>query len=96
MNFFARLISRLRELFPNCRTAVRVQSDAMDRPLNWTQRLGLTMHRLVCRWCRRYGQQILFLRTAARQRDEKTNETLPEKLSPESRERIKRRLTEEQ
>lgn len=83
------------ELSPSCREATRLQSEAMDRPLGLRQRIGLRIHLILCRWCRRYGKQIGFLRSAA-QEHEKHDATLPAQvLRPEAKERIKERLKSE-
>ena len=84
------------ELSPSCREAVRLQSDALDRPLSPRQRLGLRIHLILCRWCRRYGGQIKFLRTAARDGVEHDVLRMSAALPPEVRERIKRSLREQQ
>jgi predicted anti-sigma-YlaC factor YlaD len=82
----------LAELSPSCREATRLQSEAMDRPLSLRKRIGLRIHLVLCRWCRRYGKQIGFLRSVAHEH-EKHEETLPpQTLRLEARERIKERL----
>jgi len=80
----------LRVLSPNCQEAVRLQSDALDRPLSPAKRLGLRIHLLLCKWCRRYGRQIAFLRIVAQNCDHEheSDKTLP----AEARERIQRAL----
>lgn len=85
----ARVIS---QLSPNCRQASRLQSEGMDRPLTLLEALGLRIHLLLCKWCRRYGKQLKFLRNAAHHCEEHQS---PQKLSPEARERIKQRLQSE-
>jgi len=83
------------ELSPSCREATRLQSEAMDRPLRLRERIGLRIHLFLCRWCRRYGRQIGFLRAAAHEH-EKLDQTLPpQTLRPEGKERIKERLKSE-
>lgn len=67
----------------------------LDHPLPRTRRLGLWLHLLGCKWCRRYGKQIRFLRKAAHEYQEQLTEAAPQKLSSEEREQIKRRLREE-
>jgi hypothetical protein len=90
MNWLAK---SFRALSPNCKEAIRLQSDALDRPLSRMQRIGLRIHLAMCRWCSRYGKQIDFLRTIARRcdHDQDPKQTMP----PEARERIKRRLQSE-
>ena len=82
-----------RALSPSCKEAIRLQSEALDRPLSRMQRGGLRIHLAMCRWCSRYGEQIKFLRTAAQRcdRDHDAKQAMP----PEARERIKQRLQAE-
>jgi hypothetical protein len=79
-------------LLPACREASRLQSEALDRKLSVPQRFGLSLHLLVCKWCRRYGKQIRFLREAAQEHPENLADAVPQTLSAEARERIKQRL----
>ena len=85
-----RLVKTLGALMPNCRQALRLQSDAMERPLTPSQRIGLRIHLWLCVWCRRYGRQIRFLSQLAKNCDhgEATTRALP----PEARARIKHTL----
>ena len=94
-NIVKTLIRGLADLSPGCRTATRLQSEALDHKLPFRQRLGLRIHLLLCKWCRRYGKQITFLRGAAHEHPEEMAEPAPQKLSDEARERIKRRLKAE-
>lgn len=64
----------------------------LDHPLPLLKRLGLWLHLLICKWCRRYGKQIRFLREAAHDHHEELTEATAQKLSNDARERIKRRL----
>jgi hypothetical protein len=82
----------LGELSPSCREATRLQSRAMERPPGFRQKIGLRIHLLLCRWCRRYGRQIAFLRNAAHEHSDKMVEPVPQKLSDEARERIRQIL----
>ena len=79
-------------LLPNCREATRLQSEALDCPLPMFRRLGLTLHLLLCKWCRRYGRQIRFLRAAIRNQDPVPEQPGEPGLSTEARERMKRTL----
>jgi hypothetical protein len=81
---------KLREsLSPNCREASRLQSQALDRALTPLQRFGLRVHLLLCKWCRRYGKQLRFLRHAAREHQDELAGAAPQTLSPEARARLK-------
>ena len=87
MNWLAKTI---RALSPNCREAIRLQSDALDRPLPRLRRVGLRLHLFLCAWCSRYGKQIKFLRAAARRCDHDYGPAPA--LPPEARERIKEQV----
>jgi hypothetical protein len=71
-----------------------MQSEALDHRLCLSKRVGLRLHLLICRWCRRYGKQVRFLREAAHEHPENLAEAAPQKLSAEARERMKGRLQE--
>ena len=60
-------------LSPNCRQASRLQSEALDHKLPVLQRVGLRIHLLLCKWCRRYGKQIRFLRDASPYEETESN-----------------------
>lgn len=84
-----------RALWPSCRYASRLQSRALDESLPLAQRFGLRLHLLLCKWCRRYGRQIRFLRQAARrQASGEVLETSRPGLSPEARNRIRQAIAE--
>lgn len=94
MNMVQALFRKAGELSPDCREATRLQSQALDRPLGLGQRIGLRIHLVLCKWCRRYGKQIEFLRSAAHRHEEHEPPLPPQSLRAEARERIKRRLRE--
>ena len=83
------------DLSPSCKAATRLQSEALDHPLTPVQRFGLRMHLILCKWCRRYGKQIRFLRRAAHEHPERVAEASPSSLSPEAHQRLKRALRDE-
>jgi len=95
MNFWSNLKSGCANLSPDCREASQAQSEALDHPLPRSKRVGLWLHLLICKWCRRYGKQIRFLRVAAHEHHDELTDAVPQKLSPTARERIKRRLQSE-
>ncbi len=86
------LVRGIADLSPGCKTAARLQSEALDRKLPLRQRLGLRVHLLLCKWCRRYGKQIAFLRNASHEHPDEMAEPIPQKLSAEARDRIKQKL----
>lgn len=96
MDFLKRLVrglkTGLRAFSPNCREVSRLQSDTLEQSLPLARRVGLRIHLLLCRWCRRYGEQIRFLRHAVREHPEQVNAASPHTLSPAARERLKQSL----
>lgn len=92
MELLKRVVTALRTLSPNCREASRLQSEALDHSLSRGQRLGLRLHLLLCKWCRRYGNQVRFLRQAVHEHPDEVNNATPQSLSPEARERLKQSL----
>ena len=96
MNWLVNIVKALArgfaDLSPGCKTATRLQSKALDRKLPLRQRFGLRVHLLLCKWCRRYGKQIAFLRSAAHEHPDEMADRVPQRLSGEARERIKHRL----
>lgn len=79
----------------SCDEATRLASATMDRRLSSVERVGLRLHYLCCRFCRRYRRQLHFLRQLLRRRDahiaaeaDVSTATLP----PDARDRIKRAL----
>jgi hypothetical protein len=91
-NLVETLLRGLGELSPSCKEAIRLQSAALDRKLMLIEKLGLRFHLVLCKWCRTYGKQITFLRTAARKHALEDQTSPQQALSSEARERIKRML----
>jgi predicted anti-sigma-YlaC factor YlaD len=92
LNLMKSLLRGMAELSPSCREVARRQSEAMDRPLQLRQRIGLRVHLVLCKWCRRYGKQIGFLRAVAHEHERHAETLPPQALRAEVKERIKQRL----
>ena len=96
MNWLTKMFKSLgrgmAELSPRCREATRLQSEAMDHRLPLSQQIGLRIHLFLCKWCRRYGKQIRFLRDAGHDHPDELIEPAPQKLRDAARERMKQRL----
>jgi hypothetical protein len=95
MSFWKKVRLNGAALMLDCRAAARAQSDAMQGPLPPARRFGLRLHLLMCKWCRRYGEQLRFLRSAAHDHQDQLTDAGPEKLSAAARARIKDRLRRE-
>ena len=75
-----------------CRDASRFVSQQMDRDLEMSERVGLSIHLALCGSCRRYRRQLELLRRVT---NLAFRHPLPNgrcALSPEARERIRARL----
>jgi len=74
----------------NCRQITRLVSQSLDRKLPWYQRLAVRFHLLYCVWCRRYANQVLFLRKATKALE--AEEASAARLSTEAKERMEQAL----
>lgn len=51
----------------SCRESTRLASQALDRELDFGERVALRVHLAICMGCRRAGRQMEFLRRAVRE-----------------------------
>jgi len=75
----------------SCHDMSRLSSQAADTTLPRLTRVRMSVHWLICKWCRRYRAQIALLRGACSQLGSGTSEAGPA-LPPEARERIRKNL----
>jgi hypothetical protein len=96
MNWLSKIGSGLTRgatiISPGCRDVARLQSDSMDRKLSLSERVGVRLHLALCKWCRRYGNHLRVLRSAAHHCDEHQQAQASKGLSAEARERIRQKL----
>ena len=79
---------------PTCQQTVATISESMERPLSPGERLKIKLHVWICVWCQWYLEHLHLIRDASRAQAEKSPELLTDAtLSPEARERMRRRLT---
>jgi hypothetical protein len=79
---------------PACDEILPLISRQMDQPLPWRQRINVFMHNSICELCKRYANQLLTLRQAARKYAADPDAALADTpLSFEARERMKRFLS---
>jgi Putative zinc-finger len=71
-----------------CKQASQLLSQSLDRSLTRGERFRLRFHLLLCRFCKRFGQQIVGLRTAIRQQVKLIEQNEEIKLSKETVKRI--------
>ena len=77
-------------MMPNCRETSRLVSESMDRKLPLFKRLVVWLHLRMCKYCRRFEQQLLKLRQISRhinQHIERLDASIS--LSDEARERMR-------
>ena len=78
----------------SCKETSELLSRAQDERLTFTERMGVRIHLLMCRLCRRYEKQLRFIRKATESlaqgsaHDDEAAMSLP----PEARERVKEAL----
>ncbi len=49
-----------------CKEVTHLVSQSLDRQMPFRTRVGVRMHLAMCRFCRRYRRQLLFLRKVGR------------------------------
>lgn len=79
----------------SCERATELMSASLDGELSLYQRLALRVHLLLCKFCSRCWQQMLFLRNTMHSCSERAEEIdfmLGHSLSYEACERIKNSL----
>lgn len=79
---------------PTCQQTVDQISQSMERPLSLRERIKLKLHLWICVWCQWYIEHLHVIRAAARAKAENPSDLISDRnLSSEARERIRRRLT---
>ena len=79
---------------PTCQQTVEKISQSMERPLTLRERINLKLHLWICAWCQWYLEHLQLIRETARARADEQPEVIGSgNLSNEARERIRRRLT---
>jgi hypothetical protein len=79
---------------PKCREMVRILSQSMDEPMPLVMRIKKRLHFLICCWCQRYEEQLIYIRQTTRQFSEHADDASDAEFSSEARERIMRKLVE--
>ena len=79
---------------PACQQTVETISQSMERPLTLGERFKLKLHLWICVWCQWYLEHLHLIRQTSRAQADKSPEMLTTAtLSNEARDRIRRRLT---
>jgi len=75
----------------SCKKITGMISESMDRKLPLSRRMGIRFHLMMCALCRRYRQQLLFIRTLLRS-DKEAEDLSGQALSDDARKRIEEKL----
>lgn len=79
---------------PTCQQTVETISQSMERPLTTGENVKLKVHFWICVWCQWYMEHLQLIRNTSRaQANEAPDRMTSATLSNEARERIRRRLT---
>jgi len=79
----------------SCKKAAKLVSAAIDHELTLYEKIRLRLHLLMCRFCRRYADQIDLLHQVSRSIGDSPLNTSAAGLSPEAKERIKKNVSED-
>ena len=79
---------------PACQQTVETISQSMERQLTLRERVKVKFHLWICVWCQWYMEHLHVIRNASRAQAAKAPDVMTSAtLSNEARERIRRRLT---
>lgn len=78
---------------PRCKRLAVLMSQSMDRKLSLRERLLLRSHYILCDRCYRYSRHLDLMREAVQSGQDEAEDRAA--LSPETRHRIKRLLSEQ-
>lgn len=81
-------------IFFSCERMARLSSEQHDRPLSLRERFMRRIHLRMCTWCRRYEDQIQFLRNQFKNYASKYPEKSVSKLPEESKKRLLKKISE--
>ena len=83
---------------PTCQQTVQKLSQSMDTKLSLRDRINVKLHLWICAWCHWYLEHLHLIRDTARAKGADTADVSSvsgASLSPEARERIRRKLSGE-
>jgi len=78
---------------PDCKEASHLISLSHDETLSFGKKIGLKMHLMICKFCRRYEKQLRLISCKAKESSEpfSSSESSP-KLSDDAKSRLKNLL----
>jgi hypothetical protein len=90
----ARIGSLVWRITPDCREVTRLTSEERDHALPFDTRTRLGLHRMFCKYCARYAEQLELLHQASQRLLERQEEDAEPALRAEAKARLKRALRE--
>ena len=93
-NVAKKFVQFVASVTPHCHDITRLLSESMEHPLPLRTRLLIRLHFTICVWCKRYGEQLKFLRKCGSGFAEKGCGRGIETLPSGARERLKNALRE--
>jgi hypothetical protein len=72
----------------SCKQASQIISQSLDRQLTMRERFALKLHLLVCKYCKRFSQQLESLRVAIKQMVNSTENDNTIEISTAAKNRI--------
>ena len=76
----------------NCQQASQMISQSLDRQLTWRERFSLRLHLTMCKYCARFKQQLVTLRTALKRMGDQIEQDETIHLPSEAKARIAKEL----
>ncbi len=80
---------------PSCTEMTHLLSEEMDHPLPWFTRLKMRVHFLMCCYCRRYKENLYFIRRLFRSSSSGPENLSSERLSSEAKNQLKQTLRDQ-
>ena len=81
-------------IFFSCERMSRLSSELHDRPLSLRERVMRRIHLRMCTWCRRYENQLQFLRNQFKHYASEYPEKSTEKLPEDSKKRLLKKISD--
>lgn len=78
-------------VLPDCKEVAELSSNSLDESLPLKKRLGLKLHIMMCKFCRRHNEQLYLIRELIGKKlrgDDAGEKEADSHLSEESRQRI--------
>ena len=72
----------------DCQQASQLISKSLDRQLSWRERFAVRLHLLICKYCKRFSQQLITMRKALNRLSQSIENNPDIRLPSETKNRI--------